>query len=838
MIQQDPVIMNQRVKFRQGTKAENDAFTGVPGEITVNNDHNTLRVHDNHTPGGTELARSDLTNVSNNDFSTKAAAAGVISSNNNTATVVPDGGTPASTNFQMQMRRGAAVDWAGFNTILAAGELGVVTDSSPLQMKIGDGTTPWNGLPFLGSIVSSGAGVTGATGPAGPAGPAGSSGGGTGGGVAGPTGPAGVAGPAGPAGSASILTNDGIVFHYTFGTSGGADTVMGTGANGFSLIKWNNQITKQNIDYNQATGIFTVTTAGKYHLYSGLQFIMVEGGYYGVTVQKNGATIVENYKGGVVGLTDPGTLRDAHETVSTHVTIDLAVNDTLTVYLGWSADVDIDSLLQTSYPNRNYFGGYLVGQTFGSGGGAGAAGPTGAAGAAGAIGIAGPTGLAGPTGPAGGGGGGAGSAGPTGVAGATGVAGPTGPAGSGGSGSSVTGPKGYVYTGNGVAAAVFQAPFYVDVSSFGYKADGLSTSAATNVTAVNNAIASLPSTGGAIYFPPGIGILNATITINYPASGGYSLTIIGAGSGVSTVQFNGCNGFNVFANSGNHYIHFANLAITTNSSTGAFTGITLTNTVQGLYLDSSDFYSVSFRGSDNAFANYWGKGIYVRGWCNINFIGCNFTGSNLVSGGTGVHLDGYRAGSFKFGIVYNFSCCDFQNIAIGIEYDNYIQGVSVVQSNFVNGATGIYVSPDTSGTNGSDGPAQLAVVACNFNTTADQILIAYPFPTINISNNSFYCPLNHYGIVFSYASANSAHGVNITNNSFYGLGANAANRKGTGVHFGGGAHGVVVANTFHWLVYGVNLIGTSTANVQSNKYVACITNVINKGSNSVGVATE
>jgi hypothetical protein len=396
--------MNQRVKFRQGTKVQNDAFTGVPGEITVNNDQNTLRVHDNHTPGGTELARSDLTNVSNNDFSAKAAAAGVLSSNNNTTpNIIPDGGTPANTNFQIQMRRGTAKDWAGFNPVLAAGELAVTIDSSPLQMKIGNGVSAWNDLPYM----------------------------------------------SGSGGPTSASTTD-TVFHYTFGTAGGSDTIMGTGSAGSSLIKWNNRITKQNIDYNQATGTFTVTTAGKYYLYSGLQFVTVEGSYFGLLIQKNGATIVENYKGGVTGLTDVGTLRYACDTLNSHITVDLAVNDTLTVYLGWSADVDIDSYLQTGYPNRNYFGGYMVG-----GGGQGPVGPTG----------------------------------------------PAGPAGSGGSGGSGN------YQTPGSPARSVSRPFidkmsdFLSVMDFGAKGDGVANDQAAIQAAIDYAGS---QSGGTVYMPSGV----------------------------------------------------------------------------------------------------------------------------------------------------------------------------------------------------------------------------------------------------------------------------------------------------------------------------------------------
>lgn len=45
------------VQHRRGTAAQNDAFTGLPGEITVDLDNKTIRVHDGTTAGGTALAR-------------------------------------------------------------------------------------------------------------------------------------------------------------------------------------------------------------------------------------------------------------------------------------------------------------------------------------------------------------------------------------------------------------------------------------------------------------------------------------------------------------------------------------------------------------------------------------------------------------------------------------------------------------------------------------------------------------------------------------------------------------------------------------------------------------
>lgn len=48
---------------------------------------------------------------------------------------------------RIQVRRGSATDWSGVNPILAAGELGVETDTR--KIKVGDGSTAWNSLSYI-----------------------------------------------------------------------------------------------------------------------------------------------------------------------------------------------------------------------------------------------------------------------------------------------------------------------------------------------------------------------------------------------------------------------------------------------------------------------------------------------------------------------------------------------------------------------------------------------------------------------------------------------------------------------------------------------------------------
>jgi fibronectin-binding autotransporter adhesin len=55
--------MPTQVQFRRGTKDQNAGFTGADGEISINSESKTIRVHDGSTAGGFELARADMSNV-------------------------------------------------------------------------------------------------------------------------------------------------------------------------------------------------------------------------------------------------------------------------------------------------------------------------------------------------------------------------------------------------------------------------------------------------------------------------------------------------------------------------------------------------------------------------------------------------------------------------------------------------------------------------------------------------------------------------------------------------------------------------------------------------------
>jgi hypothetical protein len=57
--------MATQVQFRRGTTAQNNSFTGAVGELSIDTEVKSIRIHDGSTAGGFGIAKSDLSNISN-----------------------------------------------------------------------------------------------------------------------------------------------------------------------------------------------------------------------------------------------------------------------------------------------------------------------------------------------------------------------------------------------------------------------------------------------------------------------------------------------------------------------------------------------------------------------------------------------------------------------------------------------------------------------------------------------------------------------------------------------------------------------------------------------------
>ena len=55
----------------------------------------------------------------------------------------------ATFSKRIQLRNDSATNWSTANPVLLEGEIGIEIDSARNRIKIGDGTTAWNDLPYF-----------------------------------------------------------------------------------------------------------------------------------------------------------------------------------------------------------------------------------------------------------------------------------------------------------------------------------------------------------------------------------------------------------------------------------------------------------------------------------------------------------------------------------------------------------------------------------------------------------------------------------------------------------------------------------------------------------------
>lgn len=340
--------------------------------------------------------------------------------------------------------------------------------------------------------------------------------------------------------------------------------------------------------------------------------------------------------------------------------------------------------------------------------------------------------------------------------------------------------------------------------------------------ALNNALAALPTGGGQIYFPGKFKFLSA---INYTIpSGRFSVSFVGVGADATNLYWPSTNGITINASSFSHSVHFRDITISCGSSE-LYAGVTLNQTVCLGIIEQSDFIRVTFQGNDLVPVSSWLSAISVFGLSNISYDTCIFYGNNGAT--TGINLSGNTSNSPYYSIIHNIYKCGFFNCGIGIEYGTYVQGVTVSQSNFSNGVTGIHIPT------GANGATQLTVIASQFNCTENQILLQGAIASLMIQGNLMYITADFAGITC--LSSSGSIGASITANQFYGTSLTAS----YGVYVGGTfTNGTVTGNIFSALAAGVNLLDASGWNVQANVYPGCTSTVVNIGGNTVGTATQ
>jgi hypothetical protein len=184
---------------------------------------------------------------------------------------------------RLQNRRDTAANWTSNNPTLAAGEIGLETDTA--KYKMGDGTTAWNSLAY--AYTAGAAGATGPTGPTGSVGPSGATG------VTGPTGPIGATGATGPSGATGPTGSTGATGATGAGGVEAVNAQVGTTYT-FVLTDRDDLVTASNtssqtytIPLNSSVAFPTGTLINLIQINTGQVTVVGAGG---VTLNSTGAT--------------------------------------------------------------------------------------------------------------------------------------------------------------------------------------------------------------------------------------------------------------------------------------------------------------------------------------------------------------------------------------------------------------------------------------------------------------------------------------------------------------------------------------------------------------------
>jgi hypothetical protein len=140
------------LQFRRGTTAQNNAFTGSAGEVSVDTSIDTLRVHDGSTAGGFEITSNAATQTLTNktiDASNNTLSNIGNSSLTNSAIAVTDGST--TTNVAL----GGTLTIQGTTNEVEVGESsGTITVGLPDNVTIGGNATVTGNLTVNGTTTT------------------------------------------------------------------------------------------------------------------------------------------------------------------------------------------------------------------------------------------------------------------------------------------------------------------------------------------------------------------------------------------------------------------------------------------------------------------------------------------------------------------------------------------------------------------------------------------------------------------------------------------------------------------------------------------------------------
>jgi hypothetical protein len=146
-------VAGTQIQYRRGSQAQNDAFTGALGEITVDTTNKTIRIHDGSTVGGNTAVTTYATQTLLNKTLTGPSVTGTLSSTgliNTTANIicsVLDAGSIECTGI-VYANSAAQSTSTTTGALEVLGGVGIVGN-----LNVGDGTLSGGTHKFQGNVV-------------------------------------------------------------------------------------------------------------------------------------------------------------------------------------------------------------------------------------------------------------------------------------------------------------------------------------------------------------------------------------------------------------------------------------------------------------------------------------------------------------------------------------------------------------------------------------------------------------------------------------------------------------------------------------------------------------
>lgn len=376
-----------------------------------------------------------------------------------------------------------------------------------------------------------------------------------------------------------------------------------------------------------------------------------------------------------------------------------------------------------------------------------------------------------------------------------------------------------------VGSRVYNRSFFsIDITDYG--ADRFGVLDSTGALAL--ALAEARNRGGAkVTAPAGKFRMSSKLQYTFPALKSM-LGIEGEGQGLTEFAFSSADALQFNYLGRNNAVLLRGLTISTGTVGGGI-GLFLNQTSSGIGDPGNSSLNVidnvEFIGSDGlAASNYWGTGIEVFGVSNINMQDVMVTGNGVTAPyatvGAGLVVSGT---SVLPSVVYNLTRCTFNCVNVGINYGNWVQGMSIAQSNFTGNAIGVAVNA------GITGLDQLAVAGSQFNcVTGINLLTA--LENVQLSGTLFIIPNNGAGINAQYAILLMVGQCTFEPSALTGV----SNQNGIVVGTTVGAGGVISGNAFFNL-FGTGLaLSAASANIKygPNVYANNTTNISDLGANT------